>query len=115
MTALDVPPEATSDVVRRPLWGEMSKVLPVSCFIIAKDEAKRIGRAISSVLDWVDEVVVVVDSSSSDGTQTVAHRLGARVVENPWPGYGAQKNLPKISAATIGFLIWTLTRRPRRR
>jgi glycosyltransferase involved in cell wall biosynthesis len=69
----------------------LSKVLPISCFIIAKDEAKRIGRAISSVLEWVDEVVVVVDSSSSDGTQTVAHRLGARVVENPWPGYGAQK------------------------
>ena len=73
------------------MQSEMSKVLPISCFIIAKDEAKRIGRAISSVLDWVDEVVVVVDSSSSDGTQTVAHRLGARVVENPWSGYGAQK------------------------
>src|SRR5262245_11510598 len=71
--------------------SEMSKVLPISCFIIAKDEVKRIGRAISSVLNWVDEVVVVVDSRSSDGTQTVAHRLGARVVENPWPGYGAQK------------------------
>src|SRR5262245_46154764 len=71
--------------------SEMSKVLPISCFIIAKDEVKRIGRAISSVLNWVDEVVVVVDSRSSDETQTVAHRLGARVVENPWPGYGAQK------------------------
>jgi glycosyltransferase involved in cell wall biosynthesis len=69
----------------------MPTALPISCFIIAKDEANRIDRAISSVLNWVDEVVVVVDASSSDDTQSVARRLGARVVENAWPGYGAQK------------------------
>ena len=64
--------------------------LPLSVFIIAQDEADRIGRAISSVIDWVDEVIVI-DSGSTDGTQELAARLGARVINNAWPGYGPQK------------------------
>jgi glycosyltransferase involved in cell wall biosynthesis len=69
----------------------MRPTVPISCFIIAKDEAARIGRAISSVRGWVDEVVVVVDTRSTDDTQGVARRLGARVVESAWAGYGPQK------------------------
>src|SRR5688572_5763573 len=78
-------------LARAPGRREMTDTLPISCFIIAKDEAKRIARAIASVTAWVDEVVVVVDPRSTDGTQDVARRLGAKVTENPWPGYGAQK------------------------
>jgi glycosyltransferase involved in cell wall biosynthesis len=64
--------------------------LPLSCFIIAKNEADRIVRTIRAVKDWVDEVVVV-DSGSSDGTQKLAEAEGARVVFNAWPGFGQQK------------------------
>lgn len=69
----------------------MQMPLPVSCFIIAKNEADRIEHAIRSVRDWVAEVVVVVDSASSDGTDEVARGLGASVIENAWQGYGQQK------------------------
>ena len=69
----------------------MSNPLPISCFIIAKNEADRIGRAIRSVRELVDEVVVVVDKSSTDGTDEVARSLGAVVIENEWSGYGPQK------------------------
>jgi len=69
----------------------MQTPLPISCFIIARNEADRIEHAIRSVRDLVDEVVVVVDSSSSDGTDEVAARLGAVVVKNEWQGYGPQK------------------------
>ena len=68
----------------------METRLPVSCFIIAKDEADRIGYTIRSVRDWVDEVIVI-DSGSTDGTRDVARELGAVVFENAWPGYGRQK------------------------
>lgn len=64
--------------------------LPVSVFIIAKDEADRIPAPIRSVRDWADEVIVI-DSGSSDDTVQVAEALGARVVFNPWTGYGPQK------------------------
>lgn len=63
---------------------------PVSCFIIAKNEADRISRAIESVRDLVDEVIVV-DSGSTDGTQSLAESLSARVIFNEWRGYGPQK------------------------
>jgi glycosyltransferase involved in cell wall biosynthesis len=64
--------------------------LPISCFIIARDEADRIGRTIRLVRDWVGEVVVV-DSGSSDDTVAIAESLGARVLFRAWDGYGPQK------------------------
>jgi glycosyltransferase involved in cell wall biosynthesis len=65
-------------------------MLPLSVFIIAKNEADRIGATIRAVRDLTDDLVVI-DSGSTDGTQAVAQELGARVIFNPWPGYGLQK------------------------
>jgi glycosyltransferase involved in cell wall biosynthesis len=63
---------------------------PVSVFIIAHNEADRISATISSVKDWVSEVVVI-DSGSTDDTVSIATFLDARVVYNEWKGYGLQK------------------------
>ena len=68
----------------------MNNKLPISCFIIAQDEADRITNAIESVIDIVDEVIVV-DSGSTDGTQDLARQLGCKVFFNKWKGYGPQK------------------------
>ena len=67
-----------------------SKKMPISCFIIARDEEQRIGRTIRSVIDWVDEVILI-DSGSTDKTVEIANALGARTLFNKWPGYGPQK------------------------
>jgi len=64
--------------------------IPLSVFIIAQDEADRIGNTIRSVVDWVDEVIVI-DSGSIDDTVAHSEALGARVLHNAWKGYGAQK------------------------
>jgi glycosyltransferase involved in cell wall biosynthesis len=64
--------------------------LPVSAFIIARDEADRIGRSIEAVRGLCDEILVV-DSGSQDDTVVIAESLGARVIRNAWPGYGPQK------------------------
>lgn len=69
----------------------MTQKLPISVFIIAKNEGDRIPHTIKSVVDWVDEVHVV-DSGSEDDTCEVSRELGANVVFNSWPGYGPQKN-----------------------
>lgn len=63
---------------------------PLSIFIIALNEADRIGHTIAAVRSLSDDILVV-DSGSTDGTQAVAESLGARVIFNPWPGYGQQK------------------------
>lgn len=62
----------------------------LSVFIIARDEADRIGPAIESVKGFAAEVVVV-DSGSGDDTVAVAEAAGARVLFNAWQGYGPQK------------------------
>ncbi len=77
---------------------------PVSCTIIAKNEADRIGGAIKSVAGLVDEVVVI-DSGSTDGTQALAESLGARVVHNDWVGYGPQKRFAEEQAKNDWVLI----------
>lgn len=64
--------------------------LPISCFIIAKNEADRLPRALQSVSGLVDDVVVV-DSGSTDETVAIAEAAGARVIYNKWPGFGQQK------------------------
>ena len=63
---------------------------PLSIFIITRDEADRIARTIEAARGLSDDIVVV-DSGSTDDTQAIAQRLGARVVVNDWPGYGPQK------------------------
>lgn len=68
----------------------MTQRLPVSAFIISLDEEDRILQAIESVIDWVDEVIVV-DSGSTDNTVAIAEAAGARVIFNAWDGYGKQK------------------------
>ena len=63
---------------------------PVSVYIITKNEAQRIGRAVCSVVEWADEVIVV-DSGSTDDTVAIAASSGARVLHRDWNGYGPQK------------------------
>lgn len=68
----------------------------LSAIIITKDEEKCIGRCLSS-LAFVDEKIVV-DSGSRDRTREIATSLGAQVYQNPWLGYGQQKNLGAAQA-----------------
>lgn len=64
--------------------------VPVSVYLITKNEEPRIERAIRSVSTWADEVIVV-DSGSDDRTVEVAEEAGARVLFREWDGYGPQK------------------------
>ncbi|ATX82050.1 Glycosyltransferase involved in cell wall bisynthesis [Mariprofundus ferrinatatus] len=70
--------------------------LPITVTIIACNEEKRIGECLSSV-QWSDDIVVV-DSGSSDRTVEIAESHGARVIHNPWPGYGEQKQFASSQA-----------------
>lgn len=61
----------------------------ISTVIIAFNEADRIEATLLSV-SWCSDIVVV-DSGSTDGTQAIAEKHGARVIHHPFTGYGEQK------------------------
>lgn len=64
--------------------------IPVSVAIIAFDEAERLPACLSSLKGFKD-IVVVVDSRSTDGTAKVAGDFGCRVYVEEWKGFGPQK------------------------
>ncbi|HEX3280163.1 MAG TPA: glycosyltransferase family 2 protein [Pyrinomonadaceae bacterium] len=69
----------------------------VSACIISLNEEDRIREACESV-SWADEIVVV-DSGSTDRTREIAQECGARVIENAWPGFAAQKQFAADQAS----------------
>jgi glycosyltransferase involved in cell wall biosynthesis len=64
--------------------------LPISIFFITRNEADRLEPALKAALQLSNDILVV-DSGSDDGTQQLAERMGAKVIQNDWPGYGPQK------------------------
>lgn len=62
----------------------------VSVYIIAFNEAEKVRATIESAR-WADEIIVV-DSSSTDGTAEIAASLGARVVQVKFNGFGDLRN-----------------------
>jgi len=62
---------------------------PVSAVLITLDAATSLAATLET-LAFADEIVVV-DSGSRDGTPEIARRYGARVIEQPWLGFGPQK------------------------
>ena len=63
--------------------------MPISAVIITKNEEANIERCLKS-LTWVDEVVVY-DSGSTDQTINIAQKMGAKVHQGPWLGFGPSK------------------------
>lgn len=77
--------------------------LPISCYIRAHNEEKRIGAVIKAARDLVLEVIVI-DCGSTDVTREVAAQAGARVLQLNWQGHGHQKRLGE-EAATYDWLL----------
>ena len=69
----------------------MHAALPLSGVVIAKNEGDRIGRCVASLAAICSDVLVL-DSGSTDDTVAVATAAGARVEQQPWLGFAAQKN-----------------------
>jgi glycosyltransferase involved in cell wall biosynthesis len=75
----------------------------LSAVLIAQDEESMLAEALASVA-FCDEIVVV-DSGSVDATCAIARDAGARVVVNsPWPGFVAQRNVA-VDAARHDWVL----------
>ena len=69
---------------------------PLSVAIITLNAAAQLEACLDSVR-FADEIVVV-DSGSTDGTQALAERCGARVITQDWLGFGPQKQFAVAAA-----------------
>lgn len=63
----------------------------LSATIITFNEAKKIERCLQSLSGVADEIIVV-DSFSTDATESICRRYGVKFYQNAFPGYVAQKN-----------------------
>lgn len=80
-----------------------SQPLPISVCVISGNEAHRIRRLLESVNGWTQEIIIVLNDDSNDGTDLIAAEYGAKVFREPWKGHIAQKNsaLQKATATWI--------------
>lgn len=82
---------------------ERGRPLPLAGVVIAKNEAGRIGRCVASLAGVCSEVWVL-DSGSVDATAAEAEAAGARVRQQEWLGFAAQKNAA-IALSTQPWVI----------
>jgi glycosyltransferase involved in cell wall biosynthesis len=78
-------------------------MLPISLVVLTYNESASIARCLDSV-GFADDKVVI-DCGSQDDTCAVARAHGARVVEQPWLGFGAQRSF----ASTVARHDWILS------
>jgi glycosyltransferase involved in cell wall biosynthesis len=63
---------------------------PITLVVITYNEASCIARCLDSVPFAAEKLVI--DSGSTDDTVAIAQAHGARVVHQPWLGFGPQRN-----------------------
>jgi glycosyltransferase involved in cell wall biosynthesis len=78
-------------------------MIKLTVTIITYNEEKNIGRCISSVQSIADEILVV-DSFSTDKTESICKEFGIRFVQNPFIGHIEQKNLA-LDLATHDYVL----------
>jgi glycosyltransferase involved in cell wall biosynthesis len=67
----------------------------LSVVLITQDEEANLPRTLESVMPLVADgrgEIIVVDSGSSDRTVEIARSFGAKIFNEPWNGFAAQKN-----------------------
>jgi glycosyltransferase involved in cell wall biosynthesis len=69
----------------------------LSIVIITYNEERNIGRCLDSVAGLSDDIVVV-DSLSTDGTETLCRRPSVRFISHPWEGFSGSKNFANTQA-----------------
>jgi len=74
----------------------------ISAVIVAHNEEKKIRDCLRS-LDFVDEIVVVLDRCS-DGTKDIALEFNAKIIEGAWEIEGVRRNLALEMASSEWIL-----------
>lgn len=107
-----------------PLWKvdyarKLTQYAPrqsISACLIVKDGKNTIERALESIVDWVDEIVVCVDPASKDETMARVANLSLRYPLRAWQVVSAEKSALRdgfdearnesIGYATGDWILW---------
>jgi glycosyltransferase involved in cell wall biosynthesis len=76
--------------------------LPISLLVLTYNEAANIARCLDSV--GFAQEKLVMDCGSTDATVAIARAHGARVVQQPWLGFGLQRR----AASALARHPWIL-------
>lgn len=77
----------------------------ISLCMIVKNEAQTLSRCLSSILEAIDELIVV-DTGSSDSTREIAQKFGARLYDFEWvDDFSAARNFA-FSQGHGDYLMW---------
>jgi len=81
----------------------MEKPVKISAVVITYNEENNIGRCLESLMDTVDEIIVV-DSYSTDATGEICKEKGVDFIQHPFEGHIEQKNYA-LSCATSEYVL----------
>jgi glycosyltransferase involved in cell wall biosynthesis len=90
---------------RASTFEAMSDPLPplaLSLVVITRDAGAQLADCLASAPFAAE--TIIVDSGSRDDTVEIARRFGARVVVQPWLGFGPQKNFA-VAQATHDWVL----------
>jgi hypothetical protein len=76
----------------------------LSACLITLNEAHNLPRALASLKEIADEIVVV-DSGSTDGTEAIAREHGAIFITREFSGYAEQRNFAASRAANEWIFV----------
>jgi len=82
----------------------MPAELPISVLLLARDETRDLEELLPA-LAFAREVVMVWDPRGDPATRATAERLGARVFERPFEGFGAQRQFA-LERCTQDWVLW---------
>jgi len=71
--------------------------MPISAIVLTRNEEANLSGCLTT-LTWADEMLVV-DSFSTDATQTIAEQMNARFIQHPFTGFASQRNFAQSIAA----------------
>jgi GT2 family glycosyltransferase/tetratricopeptide (TPR) repeat protein len=77
----------------------------VSACLIVRDSQRTIRACITSLLPWVDEIVVL-DTGSTDDTAAICLELGCRVYHMTWPDSFAAARNESLKYARGWWIFW---------